>query len=103
MPPHVLCFLHRTVHPRDFFLLSFGRGLRTALRLNQYECLIVSILDVPYSLIEYALQVPLRQSGALQVLLSLDFFRDNDGLSKLNGSHLLLPQALFRCLILSEI
>ena len=63
----------------------------------------MGIPDVPYSLIEHALQVPLRQSRALEVLLSLDFLCDNDGLSELNWGHFLLPQALFGCLILSEI
>lgn len=57
----------------------------------------------PNSLIEHALQVPLRECRALEVLLCLDLLRHHDGLLILDGRHLLLPQALARGLVIAQI
>lgn len=58
---------------------------------------------LPDRLVENALQIPLCQRGALQVLLGLDLLCDHDGLLVLYGRHLLLPEALLGRLVVPQI
>ena len=59
--------------------------------------------DVPDRLVKHALQVPLGERGALEVLLRLDLLGDHDGLLVLYRRHLLLPQALLGSLVVPQI
>lgn len=96
--------LYKMVQPLLFLTFpdACGRGLRTALvyvslvRPDTTDCL-------PDRLVENALQIPLRQRGALQVLLGLDLLCDHDGLLVLYGCHFLLPQALLGRLVIPQI
>lgn len=58
---------------------------------------------MPNGLVEDALEIPLSEGRALEVLLRLDLLGDLDGLLILDGGHLLLPQTLLGGLVIAEI
>lgn len=80
-----------------------GRGLITALFGNVMSAIVPwsklqDVLDGVYSLdrfIEYALQIPLRQGRALEVLDRLDLLGNLHCLFVLYGLHFTLAQLLF--------
>jgi hypothetical protein len=54
-------------------------------------------------LVEYALEIPLRQGGALEVLDGFDLFGDLHCLLILYGLHLALAQLLFDLWVVAQV
>jgi hypothetical protein len=91
-----------------FFLVFIGRGLSTALLQSsalgsQHVRFIFAVLccllprwcvHSPYGLIEYTLQIPLRQRRALQVFDRSDLFRYSESLLIAHRLHLLRSQGI---------
>jgi hypothetical protein len=59
--------------------------------------------DIPDRLVKNALKVPLRERGALEVLLRPDLLGYHNGLFILYRRHLLLSQAFFGCLVIPQV
>jgi hypothetical protein len=59
--------------------------------------------NIPDSLVKYALQIPLRQGRALEVLVRLDVLCALQGLVVRHGLHALLPECLERGGVFPEI
>jgi hypothetical protein len=91
-----------------------GRGLITALLEKKKE---VWLAGLPLGekgergvsknsldrLVEYALEIPLRQGGALEVLDGFDLFGDLHCLLILYGLHLALAQLLFDLWVVAQV
>ena len=88
-----------------------GRGLITALlrkekRDSQRVCYFQErgvCMDVLDRLVEYALEISLRQGGALEVLDGFDLLGDLDCLLILYGLHLALAQLLFDLWVVAQV
>ena len=92
-----------------------GRGLITALLEGKKEAWLAGLPlewkegergvsdDLLDRLVEYALEIPLRQGGALEVLDGLDLLGDLHCLLILYGLHLALAQLLFDLWVVAQV
>lgn len=89
-----------------FFLLeAIGRGFRTALRGSVDLHLYASnrCVCLPDSLVKDALEVSLRESRALEVLVSLNLLGTDESLLIRHGLHALLSQGVESGAVVAEI
>lgn len=89
-----------------FFLLeAIGRGFRTALERSVSVVLRAPsrCVCLPDSLVKDALEVSLRESRALEVLVSLNFLGTDEGLLIRHGLHALLSQGVEGGAVVAEI
>lgn len=87
--------VYRMEHLAFFLLEASGRGFKTALgwSVDASESGTSFQQDYsPNSLVKDALEVSLRESRALEVLVSLNFLGTDEGLLIGHGLHALLPQ-----------
>jgi hypothetical protein len=92
-----------------------GRGLITALLEGEKEAWLAGLPlewkegergisdDLLDRLVEYALEIPLRQGGALEVLDGFDLLGDLHCLLILYGLHLALAQLLFDLWVIAQV